>query len=478
MRIKVKFNLGLIVILVALGIALNILIRQILITNMENSINNSLKEVMNSSREYIKYRLVVNNSSLDSNGLKNEANFIIKYISLNYQCDSQINDMDGNLVQNEGNEGFEEIILKGKETAKDGKAVVDLKYNGKGVNGILSYPLYMDNNYLGIVTINKEFNKLYSSYNNTVYLISIIEFGVFLGIFILAYLMMSKITKPIIFLTNVVKEVADGHYDVSINVKDNDEVGILFNEFINMKDKIKEQIRTINLEKDKVERLEKGRQKFFNNVTHELKTPLTAISGYAEILLEGIVEDEEFRKRAIERIYSESERLHKLVLELIDVSKGVSYIEEEKTEVDMYKLLNQVCDDMTIKANKYFLEIDRDIAEGNIFAQANRIKEVIINVIDNAIKYTTDREKITVKAYKDEDFYNIEVVNKAEPIKQEILDYIFEPFIKSDNSKEEDSRGLGLYICREIVKGHDGEITIENGNEITTKVRLPLMYAE
>jgi len=473
MKIKFKFILGLSVILVTLGLVLNILIRQVLVTNMESRANESLKEIMNSTHEYIKYRLAATSSTLNQEAFNKEANYVVKHISLNYGCGSEISDMKGKFIAGSENIGFENIIKKGTESGVKGQAVVNLKYGDQTMNGILSYPVYIDDSYLGIVSLNKNYNDLYSNYRKIVGFITVIEVVIFFFIFALAFFMTGKITKPIVVLTKAVKQVGEGDYDSFVKIKGKDEVAVLSKEFINMKNKIKDQIQTIRNEKEKVEKLEQGRRNFFNSVTHELKTPLTAISGYAEMMIEEIVKDEEFNKRAVERIYSESERLHKLVLDLIDVSKGISFVDEEKTEVDMYRLLNQICDDMSIKAKKYSYKISKDIKKGSVFGRAGKIKELIINVIDNAIKYSTNGEEIIVRSEIDDGYYLMEVINHGEKIPDNIYNSLFEPFVKSDKSVEEHSRGLGLYICSEIIKEHDGEITIENGEIIKMKIKIP-----
>ncbi len=473
MKIKVKFTLALSIILIVLAVTINVLIRQVLISNMENNINASLKSVMNTTREYVKYRLVIKGLEVNEQGINEEAINIVKYISLNYQCDSQITDMKGNVVENNGNEGFEEVIKQGIDRAIEGKAVVNLKYRNNNIYGILTYPLYINDNYLGIVTINKDYKHVYSSYERAINFTTLVEVVVFLIVFVLIFLIISKITKPITKLTEAVKQVGEGNYNVSINIQSKDEVGILSNEFIKMKDKIQNQIQDIKLQKEKVEKLEVSRREFFNNVTHELKTPLTAISGYAEMLKDDLVKDEEFNKRAMERIYSESERLHQLVLELIDVSKGLSNIEEERKDIDMKVLLTEICDDMNIKAKKYSVEICRNIKEGKILGQNNRIRELIINIIDNAIKYSDNDEKIIINGEERDDYYNIEVINKGEPIPEELYNHIFEPFVKSKESMEKQSRGLGLYICSEILKEHNGYISIENGQLIKVIIKIP-----
>lgn len=353
----------------------------------------------------------------------------------------------------------------------DGKAVVDLKYKNNGVDAMLTYPIYIDNKYMGIVSIVKNYDTEYRNYKNTINIINIIELGTFIIIFIFLYLRTDKITEPITELTDAIKKLGYGDYNIYIDEHGKDEVAILSKEFINMRDKIKEQIETIESEKRKVFKLEKGRREFFNSVTHELKTPLTAISGYAELLLTGMVQDEDFYKRAIERIYSESDRLHKLVLELIDVSKGMYVIKEELKDVDMKELITQSCNDMNIKANKYSLKIVQNISEGIVKVQQDKIRQVLINIIDNAIKYSSGGNEIFVNSFILDDKYIIEVINYSDPIPDEIFNNIFEPFIKS-NDDNKDSRGLGLYLCNEIIKEHEGEITIENGSLVKVKISL------
>ncbi|ENK0556519.1 histidine kinase [Clostridium sporogenes] len=471
MKIRYKFITGLIFILIVSMVIMNVAITNVLNSNMENGINNFLKQVMNSTHEYVKYTLVTNSTKDKKEALVEEGNYIIKHISLNYECKCDIRDINYKLIEGNVPEEFRSITKKSKEIVMDGKAVVDLKYKNNGVDAMLTYPIYIDNKYMGIVSIVKNYDTEYRNYKNTINIINIIELGTFIVIFIFLFLRTNKITEPITELTDAIKKLGYGDYDIYIAEHGKDEVAILAREFINMRDKIKEQIETIESEKNKVYKLEKGRKEFFNSVTHELKTPLTAISGYAELLLTGMVQDEEFDKRAIERIYSESDRLHNLVLELIDVSKGMCVIEEELKYIDIKELIIQCCNDMNIKANKYSLKIIQNINEGTVKAQQDKIRQVLINIIDNAIKYSHGGNEIYVNSYILDNKYVVEVINNSNPIPDEIFNNIFEPFIKSSNDNK-DSRGLGLYLCNEIIKEHNGEITIENGSLIKVKITL------
>jgi signal transduction histidine kinase len=474
-KIKIKFMVGLFSILFILGIILNLLVREVLIENMENSIQNSMKDIIVNSKEYIKYRLYSNDSNVDEILLKQQADYINNYISSNYECDNRISDINGNVIKSNLDNDLNNLSINQIEEARNNKSVMYLKYTNEEVQGIISYPIYIDGQYIGIITVSKNFTQTYSVYQKSIFKIAAMGIIVFIGIFILAILLINKIIKPIIDLTYAVKKVGQGEYSIPINIYSKDEIGILSKEFVSMREKIQNQIQTIKSEKEKVEKLEEGLKRFFDNVTHELKTPLTVITGYADTVRQGMVPDESYIKRANERIYHESQRLHEMVVDLINISKSGFYINEEKQVINMKVLITEICNDMSIKAKKYSIEILTNISEGNINGRINKIRELMINVLDNGIKYSLDNEKIYVKAFCINNFYNIEIINKSEPIPKELINSIFEPFIRTSKSKEEGSLGLGLYICRQIARDHDGEIYIDYLNEVKVTIKIPLI---
>ncbi|WP_133015419.1 sensor histidine kinase [Clostridium cuniculi] len=472
MKIKYKLTIGILTILIILGIVMNFSISAILKKDMENKIVNSLEEVMKSTREAIKYRLTIDPSVDKRKLLLQEAEYLNNYISLNYESNSKIMGLDNEVyISNIKNklDNIDTLFLK----ALDGEVVVNLKYTDTGVDGYLTYLIFINKQSLGVLHLEKNFDDTYIQYNKVIVFIRLTVIIIFLFILILSYLIASRVTYPITLLTSAIKEVGEGNYDISISYKGNDEIAIVSKEFNNMNSKIQQQITTIKREKEKVETLEKSRKQFFDNVTHEIKTPLTAIIGYAEMIKDNIVDNEEFKKKSIERIYSESERLNLLVLDLINISKGISTIDENKVDINLGDVLNQICDDMQIKANKYRININRDIYEGFIYGRINKIRELIINIIDNAIKYSRNSNDIYVNGEVKEDNYIIEVINSGEIIQKEVYNSIFDPFIRNNNYEDEDSRGLGLYLCSEIVKDHDGEITITNGEKIIVNIKLP-----
>lgn len=474
MKIKYKFTLIITITMIFLGVSLNISVRKILKDNMEASITSSLKEVMKSTRESIKYTLSVRDYVFKDKALAQEGNYLIEYISLNYDSKLEISDVNGELIATNIEEKPDEFTNNLSEV-KDGKTIVNIKYTNNNLTGILSYPIIINKSYIGIVNLTKDYTPLFIEYKKATNALTLIEAALIILIFAISYRLTNKIVTPIETLTSASKKLGEGNYNINVNIEGNDEIAILSREFINMKSKIQEQILDIEKEKEKVEKLALSRKIFFDTVTHELKTPLTSIMGYSEMILENVVDDEEFKFRAINRIHSESERLNKLVLEIIKISKGLSSINDTYENIDISEIIEQTVTDLNIKAMKYNLKIDSNIKSELLHIKPNKIKEVLINVIDNAIKYSNEESIINVTSYTDNDIYNIEICNHTEnPIPEEIYNHIFEPFIKSKLSEDEYSSGLGLYLCNEIIKDHNGSITIENGNDIKVNISIPI----
>lgn len=473
LSIKLKFTIGLSVILIITGIVLNLIINKVLQVNFENSVKSSMNDIMINSREYINYRLTYKNLVISSESFENEAGDISDYLLSAFSCENQVLDMKGNILENSSRLPESALTKAAAKTAAQGKAIVRLSYTNSTAAGTLAFPLYLKNDYIGIIIINKNFTELYNYNNRTMYIITIVEILVFMIIFILSFMYIAYIIKPLRLLADGLKSVGAGNYATNLLVKGKDEIGRLSSEFNDMRLKIQNQVQIINEEKDKVLKLEGSRREFFNNVTHELKTPLTAISGYAQMLMDKELKDNEFKARAIQRIYLESERMHKLVLDLIEVSRGAAYINADKKIIHMSELLIEICRDMKIKAEKYQVSLIENITEGVIFGEEDKIRQLVINITDNAIKYSYTNGKVFVKAFNENDYYVIQVTNRGEAIETQLIKNIFEPFVKGNKTVEKGSSGLGLYICNEIVNEHNGQIYIENGEEIKVTVKIP-----
>lgn len=471
MKLKTRITINFGTILIISGIIFNIAFRDILIKQMETTIKETQIQMMKSTQEDIRYRMNNNFSETDEGKLKEESEYLVQYINLNTNNNVSIKDADNNILAGNIEEKYNGKIEEVNKKLSDSNGIITINYSKNKAYTIMSYEIYGGNNEkVGTFNMWTDYSTLYKEASETISNITYIEIGVFICIFIIGFLTTTAVVKPISRLTEAVKKVEEGDFNFKLLTDKKDEVGILSREFVVMKDKIKSQIETINEEKKKVEALSNHRKQFFDNVTHEIKTPLTAITGYAEMLSSGMVIDEDFEKRALSRIHSESERVHKLVLDLIDVSKGLSQNKEDYKNVNIGNIINELIDDLQLKANKYNLKINGDIAEGVLFVQENRIRQLLINLIDNAIKYTSKSDIINVKTSVEGDKYRITIKNKTDIIPDEVKNSIFEPFVKINKETEKYSSGLGLYISKEIVDDNNGKIDVSIDEYFTVNI--------
>lgn len=232
-----------------------------------------------------------------------------------------------------------------------------------------------------------------------------------------------------------------------------------------MEKEIKAKINAIKDEKDKVYRLSQTRKQFFDSATHELKTPLTAISAYAQILVDG-TKDEVFKKRASERILLESNRLHSLVCNLLSVSQEKSKIENSEEEIFLNDLIEEIIGDFRKIIDEQGFRIYLELEKVKIRTIRDNLTRIIINLIDNGIKYSSDN-KLHISLKQDKARIILSVTNKCEELPKEVLNNMFEPFVKFNYEDATiPSTGLGLYIAKEICAEltsilNDGSITFQ-----------------
>jgi two-component system phosphate regulon sensor histidine kinase PhoR len=210
-------------------------------------------------------------------------------------------------------------------------------------------------------------------------------------------------------------------------------------------------------------KLEKIRSEFVSNVSHELKTPLTSIKGFVEILTSDEELDNDTKNKFLDIINIETERLYSLIQDLLTLSE----IENEKNPdfeyFDFKKLIEEVVIIMTPSAKKKNIEVKVDIQEGfpKIFGIPDRIKQMVINLIDNGVKYT-DKGEVTIKCSYTEDKWVLSVKDTGIGIPEESIPRLFERFYREDKgrSRKMGGTGLGLSIVKHIVRLHSGKINV------------------
>ncbi|MCM8786953.1 MAG: ATP-binding protein [Candidatus Omnitrophica bacterium] len=214
-------------------------------------------------------------------------------------------------------------------------------------------------------------------------------------------------------------------------------------------------------------RLERIRQDFVANVSHELRTPLTSIKGYAETLLEGALFDKKNAKDFVEIIYQDASRLAKLIDDLLDLSK----IESGKLEmvflpIDILDVIEKVVKILEPQAKKKAILVTLNIPLNlpKVLADQNRISQVILNLLDNAIKYTPDKGKVTISAASKDKFIQVDISDTGIGIPEDAIPHIFERFYRVDKarSRELGGTGLGLSIVKHIILNHGGNVWVES----------------
>ena len=213
-------------------------------------------------------------------------------------------------------------------------------------------------------------------------------------------------------------------------------------------------------------KLENMRSDFVANVSHELKTPLTSISGFVETLKLNENIDIDTRNRFLGIIENESDRLKRLIDDILLLSFIENNDKMSLDKVSIYEVFKEVYEMISYMAKSKNISLDYEFNNKEIIILSNRdyIKQVFLNLVDNAIKYTPENRSIKVEAKKEKDIITIKVIDEGLGIPKEDIDRIFERFYRVDKARSRDvgGTGLGLAITKHIVKSLDGSITVNS----------------
>lgn len=275
---------------------------------------------------------------------------------------------------------------------------------------------------------------------------------------VISYVTAVRQAKPVNEMAAAAVRFAHGDFSARVGVGGDDEVGALSAAFNNMADYL--------------ERSEKQRSDFLANVAHELKTPMTTISGFADGILDGTIPPE--RERGyLETISSETKRLNRLVRRMLDVSR-IQYEGQEELRrkfFDASELLLQVLIVFEKKINDKGLEVNAMVPEDAMIVSGDEdaINQVIYNLLENAIKFAEPRTELGIAIFKQNGKAYISVKNHGATIPAGDLPLIFDRFHKTDRSRsmDRDGVGLGLYIVKSILTRHGEDIVVTSRDGVT-----------
>ena len=310
------------------------------------------------------------------------------------------------------------------------------------------------------------------------YMSSALKSGIYTLVFsILAALILAGIsaiwlsisfTKPLNKIRDTTTELAKGNYEVTTQIKQSDEIGELAKSI----DKLALQLDKSSKES---ERFEKMRQNFIANISHELRTPITVIRGSIEAICDGIIKDSKQLKDYNEQILSDSIHLQRLVNDLIDLTKLQNTdFSIDKSTINLFEIINDAVRSMknisTKKGVKINFSLENAIEEDRYLfvGDYQRIRQMIIIVLDNAIKFSNENQEVDILLKKENNKYELKICDSGRGIDSKNIGEIFNRYHKSNTEENKNGMGLGLAIAKEIAIRHNIEIMVESEPYIKT----------
>lgn len=271
------------------------------------------------------------------------------------------------------------------------------------------------------------------------------------------------LTKPIEELNSATKNISSGKFSERVNVKTNDEIGELANSFNKMAEEIENKINSLNLSL-------KQKDDFISGFSHEIKTPMTAIIGYSDLLRLKNCNDD-IRIPALNYIYSESKRLEELSYKLLSLME-LSEDKIELKEVNIKDVLEKICKKIVLEN----IELKLDLEESIVSADENLLEVVIRNLIQNAKKAEPKDNRIYVMGNRQQNKYIISIIDNGIGIPKEHIERVTEDFYMVDKSRSRKNggTGIGLSLCKKILELHNSKINIESKENVGTTVYFEL----
>ncbi len=214
-----------------------------------------------------------------------------------------------------------------------------------------------------------------------------------------------------------------------------------------------------------ISRLQTTRQKFIANISHELRTPLASIKAVTETLNDGLVSDPEMAKTFLDKIDNEVDRMTQMVRELTELSRIESgQMELHPLPLDINALVQECISRMEQQANRKRIEIVKSLQNNlpEVNVESDRIQQVLVNILHNAIKFTPEGGRITVSTMQKDNGVIVSVADNGIGISPHDLPHVFERFYKADKARSSEGTGLGLAIAKHIIQAHGGEIWAES----------------
>lgn len=314
-------------------------------------------------------------------------------------------------------------------------------------------------------SVNDTYKLLYSQ----------IGYFLFLMLLVLAicsiflYIISTHLTRPLEQLNEVTDTIAQGNYEIRADISSDDEIGMLVEKFNNMTIAISQHIEELNL-------MVKQREQFVADFTHEIKTPMTTIIGYADTLRSKEL-TEERKKLAYQYIYSEGKRLENMSMKLFDLI----YLKDNnlvRSEIATSNMAKEIAESMQPILDHKEIHLHTEVESAVIYGDLELLKTVFINLIDNARKASPEQSTIWLRGFSTKNTYVFQVEDHGCGMDEETKQHICDEFYMADKSRSraEGGAGLGMSLASLIVLRHDASMNVESeiGKGSVITITLPL----
>ena len=402
----------------------------------------------------------------DAGDIYKKSNYIFENLDVEETALIEVIDMQGHVVIDSTGSSAEEIIntsdvaqaLKGNSEVWRGRSELNEPIVA------VSAPIYDGSAVVGVLRYVSSLAPAYQVLGQFFALLLLFGLGVIAVAFLYGRAMAQRILEPIQELVRVTEEVAQGNYKVTAIKYHNDEIGQL--------------VDAVNIMTKEITRADQAKSEFISSISHELRTPLAAIKGWAETM-QDMKDDVEVVEEGLSIVSKETDRLIILVNDLLDFSRLQAHrIELKKEEFSISELLENIIGQFTVRCQQERIKMMllTDNQESWVFADYNRLKQVLINVVDNAMKFTVGRPnaEIRISSQVLDDQIIVIVEDNGSGISPEDLQRVKEKFYKGSSNKS--GTGLGLSIASEIMELHGGKMLIDSTLNVGTKVVLVMPF--
>jgi signal transduction histidine kinase len=423
------------------------LLRQYYYGDVETILNEQVEFAVNSYGNYA-----------DEKDLEKNAKKLLDNIYVNTYAQVQIIDNEGKILADSEESGLVGTTANYPDVQNAIKNKKKAKWIGKVSMTYervlsISQPIIVkkdsDTDIKGIIRLTSTLSEIDSIILKMVLFFVLVGIVVVLFVLIVSFFLSGTIIKPVKEITNAAEEIALGRLDIRVPKRYDDEVGKL--------------AVTLNHMAKEISNHQKLKDDFIASISHELRTPLTSIKGWASTLNSSDFSNMDEFREGLEIIENETDRLALLVNELLDFSK----LESKSTSLgiealDVDEFLSEIRNQMNPRAQRQGIVLELEVEDDLplIKADRNRLKQVMINILDNSLKYTQEGGRIKISAQSKKEEILISVEDTGIGIPEDDLHKVKEKFYKVSTSYS--GNGLGLAICDEIVRLHNGRMEISS----------------